>query len=109
MNASNCLLVQVDVQPDISGKALRAVIDKKLNDAGVSCDALPLKFEYKVKEACAERIFGNKAQWYNDLRSWCSLYSEADDQNIALVDATEKSHYVRSFITPGVCRRLFGK
>ena len=70
--------VQVDVQPDISGKALRAVIDKKLTDAGVPSDVLPAKFEYKVKEACAQQIFGNKSEWFKDLRSWCSLYGDAD-------------------------------
>jgi hypothetical protein len=111
-------------------------MNSKLERAGIPTDLLPERMEYRVKDMCSKITFGNKGDtprlfletspevvtmtlscdsedWYRDLNSWCSYYRLADPQNIAILDRLEAAGehdatYQRSFIAPGVCRRLLG-
>ncbi len=85
----------------MSGPIIRATIDKQLKESGVTADALPevLKFEYAF----------SKKEWYTDLESWCAAYRRADPQNIAVLEQLvnkDQTSYSRSFVVPGVCRRM---
>ena len=99
--------MQVQVEPLMSGALLRASCAKKVEDEGISGDLLPHGIEYDVKKRCLESVFGDPKGWYNELRLWMSAYTAADDLNYAVLDV-EDGRYLRSFVAPGVCRRLLG-
>ena len=88
---------------------MRAAIAAKLVKHGVSPDCLPRKFEYRVRQACHRAVFGDPERWYTDLREWLEKYRSADEMNKAEFEVDQEGRYHRSYVAPGVARRLLGE